>query len=215
MGVTKMSILTKLAGAQGRKDEEPNKELGRTLVENNDIDAIREVAENLHNQDRRVQTDCLAVMEQIGRLAPELIEDYVPSFIDLIFSKHNRIVWAAMIDLALIADRRPDEIFQQVDAIIEVINKGSVITKDNGIKTLAKVAAAQAEYSQVILPYLMEKLRSCRSKSVPQYAESILVAINPENQDKYLDILNCRLDSLSTAQQRRVKKILMKFLQET
>jgi len=42
----KMSILSKLASAQGRKDEEPNKELAKELVANNDIDGIREAAEN-------------------------------------------------------------------------------------------------------------------------------------------------------------------------
>jgi hypothetical protein len=184
------------------------------LVEKHDIDAIHEVAENLHNQDKRVQIDCLAVMEQIGLLAPELIEEYVTDFIELIFSKYNRIVWAEMIDLALIADRRPDEIFQQYDAVTEVIDTGSVITKDNGIKTLAKVAAAKAEYSEVILPYLMEKLSSCRSKSVPQYAESIRLAINSDNQDEYLSILRGRFASLSIAQKRRVKKIFKNFHQK-
>ena len=116
-----------------------------------------------------------------------------------------------MINLALIADRKPQEIFEGYDEIVEVIEKGSVITKDNGIKTLAKVASANAEYGEVILPNLMEQLRSCRSKSVPQYAESIRVAVKSDNQEQYLSILNERLDALSAAQQRRVKKLLKTF----
>jgi len=106
-----MSILSKLASAQGRKDEEPNKELARELDANNDIDGIREAAENLRNKDKRIQTDCLSVLEQVGLLEPELIEDYVADFIELVFSRDNRLVWAAMINLALIADRKPQEIF--------------------------------------------------------------------------------------------------------
>jgi hypothetical protein len=69
-----MSVLSKLASAQDRKDEEPNKALGRELVENRDVEGIREVAENLWNEDRRIQIDCLAVLEQIGLLEPGLIE---------------------------------------------------------------------------------------------------------------------------------------------
>jgi hypothetical protein len=206
-----MSILSKLASARGRKDEEPNKELARELVANDDIDGIREAAENLRNEDRRIQTDCLSVLEQVGLLEPELIEDYVADFIELVFSKDNRHVWAAMINLALMADRKPREIFEQYDEIVEVIDKGSVITKDNGIKTLAKVASANTEYGEVIVPYLMEQLRSCRSKSVPQYAESIRVAVNSDNQEQYLSILDERLEALSVAQQRRVKKLLKIF----
>ena len=206
-----MSILSKLASAQGRKDEEPNKELARELIAKNDIDGIREVAENLRNKDKRIQTDCLSVLEQVGLYKPELIEDYVASFIELVFSQDNRLVWSAMIDLALIADRKPQEIFEKYDEIVQVTEKGSVITKDNGIKTLAKVASANTEYGEVIMPYLMEQLRSCRSKSVPQYAESIRVAVNSDNQEQYLSILKERLGALSAAQQTRVKKLLKTF----
>ena len=206
-----MSIIAKLASAQDRKDEEPNKDLGRELVENHDFEGIREIAENLWNKDKRVQTDCLSVLEQVGLLEPELIENYVADFIELIFSKDNRLIWAAMINLAQIADRKPQEIFEQYDDIVKVIEKGSVITRDNGIKILAKVASTSTEYKEVIVPYLLEQLRSCRSKSVPQYAESIRVAVNSDFQEQYLSILNERLIELSGAQQRRVKKLLKTF----
>ena len=181
-----MSVLSKLASAQDRKDEDPNK-------------------------DKRIQTDCLSVLEQVGLLKSELIENYAADFIELIFSKDNRLVWAAMINLALIADKKPQEIFEQYDDIVRVIEKGSVITKDNGIKIFAKVASTSTEYKEVIVPYLMEQLRRCRSKSVPQYAESIRVAVNLENQEQYLGILNERLDALSAAQQRRIKILLKTF----
>jgi len=140
-----------------------------------------------------------------------LIENYVADFIELIFSKDNRLVWAAMINLALIADRKPQEVFEQYDDIVKVIEDGSVITQDNGIKTLAKVASTSTEYEVVIVPYLMEQLRICRSKSIPQYAESIRVAVNSDFQEQYLSILNERLDALSAAQQRRVKNLLKTF----
>ena len=206
-----MSVLSKLASTRNRKDEEPNKALGRELVENHDVDGIREVAENLWNEDRRIQIDCLAALEQVGLLEPGLIEDYVADFIELAFSKDNRLVWAAMINLALIADRKPQEIFERYDELVRVIEKGSVITKDNGIKTLARVASTSAEYNRAILPYLMEQLRTCRAKSVPQYAESIRVAVDVEDPEEYVSILNERLGELSAAQQRRANKLLKGF----
>lgn len=206
-----MSILSKLSTSQGRNDDELNKALGRELVETHDTDGVREIAENLHHKDKRIQNDCLSVLEQVGRLDPGMIENYVAGFIELIFSKENRLVWASMIDLALIADRKPKEIFEKYDEIIEVIEKGSVITKDNGIKTLAKVASTGAKYKQRIVPYLFQQLRRCRPKSVPQYAESIQPAIDTASQDEYIDILNTRLIDLSQAQQRRVKKLLKSY----
>jgi len=206
-----MSILSKLASAQGRKDEEPNKELARELVDQKNLQGIKEIAENLWNEDKRIQTDCLSVLEQIGLIEPGLIEDYASDFIELIFSKDNRLVWAAMINLAMVAENKAQEIFEHYEEIIKVIEKGSVITQDNGIKTLARVASVSAEYSQGIFPYLIERLSSCRSKSVPQYAESIRVAINQDNQEQFIQILDHRLDELSSAQRKRVQKVLKTF----
>lgn len=54
----------------------------------------------------------------------------------------------------------------------------------------------------------MEQLRTCRAKSVDQYAESIRVAVCVDTQEQYLDILNERLGELSAAQQRQVKKLI-------
>jgi hypothetical protein len=196
---------------QDRRDEELNKELARELVRTRNISGIQEIAENLWHEDPKIQSDCDGVMEEIGRKEPELIEAYVFDFLKLITSKRNRRVWQAMICLSLIVDRKPEEIFHNRAEIIKVMEEGSVITQDNGIKTLAKVAAANDKYRQEIIPYLMEQLRGCRSKSVPQYAESILCAINAGNEEEYKAILTLRLEELSTAQQSRVKRILNKL----
>ena len=118
-----MSILPELASMLGRKDEEPNKELGKRLVETADLEGIKEAADNLRNEDRKIQTDCLAVLEQVGLLAPELIENYLEEFLRLIFGKDNRLIWAAMINIALIADRKPDQIINRLDDIVAVIER--------------------------------------------------------------------------------------------
>lgn len=206
-----MSILSRLSSAQDRRDEELNKELARELVQTKNIAGIQEIAENLWHEDTRIQSDCDGVMEEISRNEPELIEAYVFDFLKLLSSKRNRRVWQAMICLSLIADRKPEEIFDHRADIIKVMEKGSVITQDNGIKTLAKVAAANEEYSQELFPYLLEQLTVCRSKSVPQYAESILCAVKIENESEYKGILHQRFDELSTAQQKRVERVLKKL----
>ena len=203
-----MSVLNKLASMQDRRDEEPNKDLAKELVEQRNIEGIKEIAENLWNKDKKIQSDCDSVMEEIGRNAPELIEEYVTDFLKLLYSEKNRRVWGAMINLSLIADRKPKEIFESYESIIETMENGSVITRDNGIKTLAIVASKEDEYNQVLFPYLIKQLKTCRPKSVPQYAESIFCAVKPENQEQYIDVLNQRLDILSSSQQSRVKKLL-------
>lgn len=206
-----MSLLTRLASGQDRKDEELNKALGRELAETRNTEGLDKIAENLFHKNKRVQADCLSVLEQVGLLAPELIESYVADFIKLIFGRNNRLVWASMINLALIADRKPREIFDHFDDIVKVIDKGSVITQDNGIKTLAKVASTSPEHREAISPYLMKQLKSCRPKSVAQYGESIRWAIDETNQKEYLAILNDRAERLTPPQQRRVRKLINSF----
>ena len=206
-----MSVLYKLASMQDRRDEEPNKDLAKEFVDRKDIEGIREIAENLWNKDKKIQGDCDSVMEEIGRNAPELIEEYVADFLKLLSSKNNRRVWGAMINLSLIADRKPKEIFESFKSISKIIENGSVITRDNGIKTLAIVASKEEEYNQVIFPFLIQQLKTCRPKSVPQYAESIFCAVKSDNREQYIEVLNQRLDILTSSQQSRVKKLLRKL----
>ena len=125
--------------------------------------------------------------------------------------KPIRIGWGGMITLAMIADRKAKEIFKHRDQITAAIAKGSVITIDNGIKTLATVASLEDEYNRKIYPYLIAHLKSCRPKDVPQHAESIMRVVNSDNQEQYIVVLNQRFDDLSSSQQKRVKKLLRTF----
>ena len=202
-----MSVLNNLSSALGRNDDEPNKDLGMELARNRDKDGIREIIENLRNKDKRIQVDCLSVLEQVGKLAPELIEDSVENLMTLALGKNNRLIWAAMIDLALIADRKPKEIYKWFDDLVKVYEAGSVITQDNGIKIFAKIASTGTGYD-VIWPFLMEQLKTCRPKSVAQYGESIHLAVTDENRKEFQAVLNARLISLSDAQKKRVAKLL-------
>jgi hypothetical protein len=203
-----MSVLERLSCAQGRRDEEPNRVLARDLVERRDAASIDEIVQNLRNRDRRIQSDCVSVLEHVGHLAPELIEDYVSEFLDLLCSKNNRLVWGGMIALSLVAERGPAEIIDRLETVIETIQGGSVITRDAGIKTLAIICSSGRAYGERVFSFLSAHLETCRPKSVPQHAEHILRAVTPGNREQFIDVLNQRLESLSPSQQRRVAKVL-------
>lgn len=203
-----MSILSRLSSAQDRRDEELNKALARELVRTKNTEGIQEIAKNLWNKDKKIQSDCDGVMEEIGRNEPELIERYVYDFLKLLSGKRNRRIWQSMICLSLIAEGKAREIYENRESVIEAVEKGSFITQDNGIKTLAKIASVDDEYHLEIFPYLIKKLDTCRPKSVAQYAESIFYAVKPENREEYLRVLNRRMGILSSSQKRRVKKVM-------
>jgi len=203
-----MSVIDKLATSLGQRGEVPNQELARDLVAKNDLSGVKELAENLWNKNTNLASDCIKTLYEIGYLKPELIAPYVNDFLKIIKSKQNRLVWGGMLALSTIAALKPKEIFEQVDLVKKVTKEGSVITTDNGIKTLAVVAGAGTEFNQVIFPFLVEHLQTCRSKEVPQHAESTLAAVNAGNKKIFINTLTARLEALTLSQTTRVKKAI-------
>ena len=203
-----MSALQRIAYYQDRRDEVPNQELAKELAARKDRKGIQEIAANLWNENSQIQSDCLKVLYEIGYLEPKLVAPYVDDFLKLLHSRNNRLVWGAMIALSTVADLKADAIYPHVEEIEQVMDQGSVITKDNGVRVLALVAAQKAAYSKEIFPYLLHHLETCRPKDVPQHAEKAAVAVNVRNKQQFIAVLEKRLVDLSGAQAARVKKVI-------
>jgi hypothetical protein len=205
-----MSVLNKIAFFQNRRDEVPNQELAKALALTKDRSGIREIAENLWHDNANVQSDCLKVLYEIGYLEPSLIVDWVGDFLQLLGSKNNRLVWGSMIALSTIAAAKAAELYEHRGAIQEAVARGSVITIDNGIKTLALIAAGNTTRSQTVVPYLLRHLETCRPKEIPQHAENTLVAVAADSCSKFIQVLEKRMPELTPAQARRVRRVIRK-----
>ena len=203
-----MSILNRIAHFQNRRDEVPNQELARELAAQKDREGIREIAENLWNKDKNIQADCIKVLYEIGYIDPSLIADYVEDYLKLLKSRNNRLVWGAMIALSTVATLKADVIFEHLQVVYRAIEQGSVITVDGGVLTLAGVASAREEYRQAIFPFLLNHLRTCRPKDVPQHSEKSLPAVDASNKDEFIAVLEKRMDDLTATQVKRVKKVI-------
>jgi len=203
-----MSVLDKLASAQGRRDDAPNQELARELAESRDEEAIHELVAHLHDRDRRIQSDCIKTLYETGYLAPDLIAPYVDAFLALLRSRNNRLVWGGMIALSTIAPLQAPVLFEHRQAIQRAIDQGSVITVDRGIRALATVAAQDEAYRQALFPYLLAHLQTCRPKDVPARAEAILAVVDEANRDAFMAALNRRLPDLSPSQAKRLRKVM-------
>ena len=199
-----MSVLNRIAAAQGRRDEAPNQELARELAEQGDQEGIRELVANLHHADQNVRSDCIKTLYEVGYLKPELVAEYAAEFLRLLRDRNNRMVWGSMIALATIAPLRADDLFQQRQRIQDALAEGSVITVDNGVKVLAAVAAANDAYRAELLPYLLHHLQTCRPKDVPQHAEAIVPAVDAAHADAFVAVLERRLGNMSACQAARV-----------
>jgi len=203
-----MAALEKIATNQNRRDEVPNQELARVLADREDTGGIREIVEGLTNKDPAIRADCIKVLYEIGYIKPQLIAPYAGELIRLLTNRNNRLVWGAMIALAAVAPLQADALFPEVEKIKKVMAEGSVITVDNGVKVLAGIASHKAQYRQAIFPYLIEHLRTCRPKEVPQHAESILPAVDGSVKAEFLAVLQKRETDLSSTQMARIRKVV-------
>ncbi len=205
-----MSVLQRIAYYQNRRDEAPNQQLARELAAARDKNGVREIAKNLWNENAHVSNDCLKVLYEIGYLEPALIAPYVNDFLKLLTQKNNRLVWGSMIALSTIAALQAAAVFKRVGEIMCVIERGSVITRDNGIKTLAIVAAQSETYRKKIFPYLVKQLKACRPKEIPQYAEHIVVAVNTKNRNEFVRALERRLPEMPPSRAARIRRVIKK-----
>lgn len=203
-----MTILNQLACSQGRRDEAPNQELARQLASAQDTDGIHEVAKALWVKDKNIQADCVKVLYEVGYLAPDLVAPYALDFLKLLKSRNNRLVWGGMIALSTVGALAADVLFPRWDEIRKAMDNGSVITRDAGVLALAGVASANPAYNREIFPYLLERLRTCRPKDVPQHCEKILLAVNANNKAEFVSVLEKRLQDLQGAQVKRVQKVI-------
>lgn len=206
-----MSILDKLASALGRRDEVPNQELAQQLIMSSDKNAIKLLVENLKNRDKHIQSDCIKVLYEIGEHEPKLIAPYANDFINLLKSKNNRLVWGAMTALDGIASVNPKDIYDNLAAILDAADKGSVITKDHGVSILIKLAAIK-DYTTDALVLLLDTLKGCATNQLPMYAESAAPVVIETHKKDYVKVLTSRLGDIEKESKRkRVEKVIRRL----
>ena len=200
-------MIEKLACKLGRNDEVPNIELAELICQNEETDGIKEIVQGLKDKDKAVANDCVKVLYEIGSRKPALISGYAEEFLDLLHSKNNRLVWGGMTALATIAELSPDVIYDKIELVLSVFKNGSVIAVDNSVTVLAGLCKADKEYETHLFPVLLEHLRTCRTKEVPQHAERAVICVNKDNAEAFLDVLNFRKEHMDGSRLERVKKL--------
>ncbi len=206
-----MTVLERIAYYQGRRDEVPNQQLARALARRKDTAGIREIARNLNNPNRSVQSDCLKVLYEIGYLDPgtdrrlrrrvsgSAGEQEQPDGV----GEHDRA-----------RDDRPAEgqvIGSRLDEVLAALDRGTVITVVWGVRTLAGVAGASRSDRPRILPHLLRRLETCLPRDVPTHALSCFPAIDDASRDRFLAVLERRRPDLSPSQAARLRKVIREF----
>lgn len=206
-----MTIIDKLATSLNRKDEAPNQDLAKSIAEQNDKGAVKELVDHLSNNDKNIQSDCIKVLYEIGDLKPALLVEYSKEFVTLLDHGNNRLVWGAMTALDAITLENPEIIYSALEKLVEASNKGSVIAKDHGVNMLIKLCSVK-EYAAHAFTLLIEQLKSCPTNQLPMYAENAISVINDTNKELFLNTLSSRLDDIEKdTKRKRVEKLIKKL----
>ena len=201
-------MIEKLAYSLGRNDETPNIELANELAKTKNKNGIKEIVDGLNNSKEQIANDCIKVLYEIAEISPELVSEYAGNFIRLLNSKNNRLVWGSMTALSKIVSLNPEEVFKNLDIIVEAYKKGSVITVDNAISVFAELVKADKKYEKKVFPIIIGHLEKCRPKEVGQHAERAFVCINKNNSQVFKETLLKRREHLTDPQKKRVDKLL-------
>ncbi|MHC5217840.1 hypothetical protein ACYSNR_14355 [Enterococcus sp. LJL128] len=202
--------IEKLASNLNQQTETQNVEIAKLLVQNQDDKGIFEIVQGL-KQKKAIANDCIKVLYEVGEQNPSLITAYVSELLDCLASKNNRLVWGAMTALATIAEEKAEAIHQQIDKVLYAYENGSVITVDNSISVFAKLCKVNKEYEKELFPLLLTHLSTCRPKEVAQHSERVALCISSHNKHLFIDVLEKRKPELTTAQKKRIEKLLKKI----
>lgn len=206
-----MSVLHRLATALGRRDEEPNISLARQIADKNDKKAVQELVDNLSNKSKDIRHDCIKTLYETGYIKPSLLSAHTKEFIAQLDSKNNRMQWGAMTALSSIAKEETKELYKALPKVIEVANKGSVITKDHCYKIMCGLSADKTIASK-IFPLMIEHLLKSPTNQLPKYAEETLPFVNENNKDLLLNTLKKRLNDVETPSKKtRLEKVIKKL----
>ena len=201
-------MIEKLACSLGRNDEEPNIELAKELAKKKNKKGIKEIIDGLNNPKAQIANDCIKVLYEIAGITPELVSEYVDTFIQLLKSRNCRLIWGSMTALSKIVSLKPEEVFKNLDIVVKAYENGKVITVDNSISVFAELVKVDKKYGKTVFPIIIKHLEKCRPKEVGQHAERAFICINKDNSQKFRETLLKRRDALTDAQKKRVDKLL-------
>ena len=206
-----MSILNKLASAVGVRNTEPNKDLAIEIIKSKDKKAIKELVENLNNKNKNISSDCIKVLYEIGEQKPELIAEFDREFLALLHHKNNRLVWGAMTALDCIASVNPKEIYKNLSTILEIADKGSVITKDHGVGILTKLSKEKT-FADTTLILLLDFMKTAATNQLPKYAEDAIPVITEKYKKDFVKVFSSRLKDFEKETKKvRLQKVIKKL----
>ena len=206
-----MSILAQLEAIKPYQGKDSTELAAFCIAILKDPALVQELVDNLKNKNSTVQSDCIKMLYELGKIRPEMISYYAFDFLALLDSSNNRLQWGAMTVLDYICQIVPDTIYEALPKIIEKANTGSVITRDHAVNILIQLSQHE-EYVGYTFPLLIAQLKGCPTNQLPMYAEYTEPIINTKNKAIFVKTLTARLGEIEKESKRnRVEQVIRRL----
>jgi len=206
-----MKAIDQLASSLGQRDEVPNIALAKVIADKGDKTMVKELVELLEHKKKDIQHDAIKVLYEIGALKPKLIAPYAQTFMKLLEHKNNRLQWGAMTAISTIVQEDPETLYKSLPKIVEVADRGSVITRDYAVNILLQFCGMK-QYAKDAFPLFLEQLAGSPPNQVPMYAENAVPVIHESQKGQFIKVLESRLGDIEKdSKKKRVEKVLRKM----
>ncbi len=207
-----MSISDKLAYSLGRKDQVPNKLLAQEITIAADADRLNELIKFIEGKPhRRLQMDAILTVAYVGDLLPKMLIPHVDFLIGRLRDPIDRVAWGSMIALSHVSPLVADQMYENLPAILDSMDMGSIVGRDHGYQVLVNLYVVN-RYSSDMLFILLEQIRKAPSNQLGQYTERLMKVIKPEDKLELITALEeRRLDLTNEYHLKRLTKNLKKL----
>jgi hypothetical protein len=201
------AVFNQLSCGLGRRDEEPNRQLGQRIAADRDTGAVAILVQLL--DDPEASSSAIKALYECGYVDAQLLVPHLDAFVALLDSKKNRLVWGSMIGIACIADASPDQVWSIRKDVIAAFESGTTITQDASVLALSRVAESSPQRSSALSDWFVGVMRSCRPKELASWAEKLVPPMGPTWRKRACEVLQSRLVDLPTdTARKRVRKLL-------
>ncbi len=206
-----MHVVSQLASSLDRRDEEPNIALAEKLASEGDTASIAILVDLLSTGTKALKHDAIKTLYETAERRPELLAPHVDTFLEVLRSKDNRMVWGAMSALAALAAVTPEKLMSEINAILEIADRASVISKDKAMALLATLNS-DPRYHDILMPVIFTRLANAATNQTPMYAELTAPSLLQDDIPRFEEIVRTRIAEIpQPAKKARLEKLLRKL----
>lgn len=115
-----------------------SKEIARSIISSNKIDALNYVIDNLKHPES--EFDAINICYEISLLKPEILLDHFNSFALCLNSRNRKVHRYTLLVFSNLANKKWNEIWDCRDTICDIITAGDILVLESGLLLFLEMA---------------------------------------------------------------------------